>query len=141
VHDHYWLTSPPFNTSGATNLKLIFWRWLNSDYTPYMENKVEVYDGSIWVNLWTSGGFPAVADSSWKYVVHDVTQYANVQFRVRFGFKIGSSGVFTVSGWNVDDVVVVDWPGEDGPGICCDWDSDCDGLYVGAVCETGACTP
>jgi hypothetical protein len=26
--------------------------------------------------------------------------------KIRFGFDVGSSGVFTVSSWNVDDVVV-----------------------------------
>jgi hypothetical protein len=26
--------------------------------------------------------------------------------KVRFGFDIGSSGVYTVSSWNVDDVMV-----------------------------------
>ena len=42
LHGYYYLTSPVINTGGASNLRLIFWRWLNSDYTPYMQNVVEV---------------------------------------------------------------------------------------------------
>jgi hypothetical protein len=46
VHGYYYMTSPIINAAGATKLYLGFWRWLNTDYTPYMVNTVEVFDGT-----------------------------------------------------------------------------------------------
>ncbi len=107
LHSYYYLTSPPFDVSGATGtLWLGFYRMLNSDYTPYMQNQVQVYDGAQWVTLWESGSSPGVIDAAWIQQAYDVGAYKSNQMQVRFGFLIGSSGVFTVSQWNVDDVVV-----------------------------------
>lgn len=107
IHSSHYLTSPVVNTNGDTGgLSLTYWRWLNSDYTPYMQNTVDVWNGSNWVNLSATGGSPGVQDNSWTQVTHDITGYSNSALQVRFGFSIGSSGVFTVSSWNVDDVVI-----------------------------------
>lgn len=115
-HDYDYLTSPVINTANAANpVKLEFWRWLNSDYTPYMNNVVEVYNGSSWVSIWSSGGPPGVLDSSWTLQSFDVSAYKNANFRVRFGFNIGSYGVFTVSSWNIDDVKVTQTSQPSGP--------------------------
>jgi hypothetical protein len=140
IHGFYYATSPVINTSNTSNLYLYYWRWLNSDYANYMVNQVSVYNGSTWVSLWQSGSSPGIQDSNWTFHSHDVTQYANSNFQVRFGFSIGSSGVFTVSSWNVDDVTLVDKPGADGPGICCDQISDCQGIYGNnVICNGGMC--
>jgi hypothetical protein len=107
THPFRYLTSPAFDTSTATGSVIFgYYRWLNSDYNPYMTNVVDVYDGTTWHNLWTTGGPPPVQDASWTYVSYDVTAYKNAKMQVRFGFNIGSVGVFTVSSWNVDDVLV-----------------------------------
>jgi hypothetical protein len=106
VHGYYYFTSPIINASGATKLYLDFWRWLNSDYTPYMQNSVEVYNGSAWMPVWQSGSSPGVQDAAWAKQTYDISQYANASLRVRFGFQIGSTGVFTVSSWNIDDVAI-----------------------------------
>jgi hypothetical protein len=107
VHAYYYLTSPPFDTSMATGSVIFgYYRWLNSDYDPFMHNTVDVWDGTTWVNLWTSGGAPGVSDNAWTYVSFDVTAHKNAGMRVRFGYNIGTGGVFTVSSWNVDDVLV-----------------------------------
>jgi hypothetical protein len=107
IHPYYYLTSPPFDTSAATGPVVFgFYRWLNSDYDPYMHNVVEVWDGATWVNLWKTGPSPAVEDTQWTYMSFDVTAHKNAAMQVRFGYDIGSSGVFTVSSWNVDDVLV-----------------------------------
>jgi hypothetical protein len=107
VHGYYYLTSPAFDTSMATGSVIFgYYRWLNSDYTPFMTNTIDVWDGTTWVNLWMSGAFPPVADTAWTYVSFDVTAYKNAAMQVRFGYQIGSAGVYTVSSWNVDDVLV-----------------------------------
>jgi hypothetical protein len=58
------------------------------------------------VKIWESGSFPAVQDAAWTHVSYDITPHKNAAMRVRFGFDIQSGGVFTVSSWNIDDVVV-----------------------------------
>jgi hypothetical protein len=107
-HASYYLESPVFDTSVAPGpVYLELWRWLNSDYTRYMSNSIDVFDGTAWVNLWTSGGPPAIFDAQWTKVSHEITAYKNASMRVRFGFLIGNSlGVFTVGSWSVDDVVI-----------------------------------
>ncbi len=110
VHPYAWLTSPAVDTSQAATVHLEFWRWLNSDYTSYMQNAVEVFDGNAWVTLWQSGGSPGVQDSSWTKITFDLTAYKNANLQVRWGFMIGSAGVFTVSQWNVDDVLIASGP-------------------------------
>jgi len=140
LHGYYWLTSPAVDTQGAGELHLTFWRWLNSDYSPYMQNAVEVYNGNSWQNVWSSGGSPGIQDNFWSFQNINVAQYSNAQFRVRFGFMIGSGGVFNVSGWNVDDVAISDFATGLEPPLCCSWDSDCESMFPGVgECQNGQC--
>lgn len=107
LHGFYYLESPVFNTAGAAGQVILgFYRWLNSDYTPFMDNVIEVWNGSSWVVIWNSGPSPAIQDAAWTFISHDITAYKNAGMRVRFGFNITSGGVFTVSSWNIDDVLV-----------------------------------
>ena len=112
LHGFYYLESPTFNTANAAGQVVFsFWRWLNSDYDPYMHNVVEVYNGQSWTQLWISGGPPGVQDSppggsGWTYIQYNVTQWKNASMRVRFGFDIQSGGVYTIGSWNVDDVLI-----------------------------------
>src|SRR6185503_11140213 len=106
LHGFYYLTSPVINIQGVPSAFLNFGRWLNSDYTPYMQNTVEVFNGSSWVAVFTTAGPPGVNDIQWNCFSYDVTAYENANFQVRFGFMIGSTGVFTVSSWNVDNVSI-----------------------------------
>ena len=107
IHPFYYITSPPINSAGvAGNLQLDYYRWLNSDYTPYMQNQVQVYDGTTWITIWQSGASPGIQDASWTFQSFDITAFKNPSMKIRFGFDIGSGGVFTVSSWNIDDVVV-----------------------------------
>lgn len=107
LHAYYYLESPAFNTANAAgSVVFSFWRWLNSDYDPYMHNVVEVFNGQSWIQLWISGGPPGVNDNAWTYIQYDVTQWKNAAMRVRFGFDITSGGVYTIGSWNVDDVLV-----------------------------------
>ena len=68
-----------------------------------MQNTVDIYNGSSWVNLWSSGAPPAVQDSSWTLNTFNISTYKSASTQIRFGFNIGSAGVWTVSSWNVDD--------------------------------------
>jgi hypothetical protein len=105
LHGYYYLTSPVIDVSAAPAVHIEFWRWLNSDYTPYMNNVIEVFNGSTWVLVWQSGS-SGTQDNAWKKQSYDVSGYKSPQFRFRIGFNIASGGVFTMSQWNVDDVTV-----------------------------------
>jgi len=108
THDFYYLTSPVINTSTANKLFFEFARWLNTDYTPFMENKVEIFNGSSWVNLLPSNfnDSPGVQDNAWTPQQFDISAYKSASTQIRFGFNVGSAGVYTVSSWNVDDVKI-----------------------------------
>ena len=112
AHPYYYLESPAINTSAAAGPVILgFYRWLNSDYDPYMHNRVEVYSGSQWIVVWQTGAPLGITDSppvgmGWTYVSYDVTAYKNAGMKVRFGYDIGSADVFTIGSWNVDDVLV-----------------------------------
>jgi hypothetical protein len=90
---------------------LEYQRWLNSDYDPYMHNRVEVYNGLQWIVLWQTGSAPGIQDSppqglGWTFQQFDLTGYKNTAMRIRFGFDITQAGVFNVGSWNIDDVLV-----------------------------------
>jgi hypothetical protein len=105
LHPYYYLTSPPVNTAAATTVWLEYWRWLNSDYTPFMQNSVEVFNGTSWIPVWQSAS-SAIFDAAWVNQQFDISVHKNANMQVRFGFTIGSSGVYTVGQWNLDDVVI-----------------------------------
>ena len=82
------------------------WRWLNSDYTPYMQNRIQVWDGATWQTVWETGGSPGIEDAVWTNVTYDISAYANANMQIRIGYNVDSGGVFTCSGWNVDDILI-----------------------------------
>jgi hypothetical protein len=106
IHGFYYLTSPAFDVTGRTSLYLSFWRWYNSDYLPYAGCAVEVWDGAAWVTLFSSGSAPGVTDSSWAFLLFDLTPYLNSGLRIRFGHQVGAGGAYETSGWNLDDVML-----------------------------------
>jgi hypothetical protein len=133
-HPMRYLTSPEIPVpAGTDSLFLDYWRWLNSDYAPFENNVVEVFDGTSWKLIWESGPDVAYSDSEWTYQSHDVSQYAGPGFRVRFGFEIADDWVFAESGWNLDDVRVTTKLSD----VCCTSDLDCAGF--GQSCVLGAC--
>jgi hypothetical protein len=115
-HPYRWLTSPVIAVDpAATAVFLQFWRWLNSDYAPWMTNRVEVLDATTntWSLVWQSGNAPGVLDPAWTKQVYDITSKSKGgTIRVRFGFNVAAGGAFTVSQWNLDDVVVTTEPCE-----------------------------
>jgi hypothetical protein len=107
IHDYYFLTSPVIDLSAATTVWLKYFRQLSSDYTPYMHNKVEVFNGSTWVILWQTGGSPGNNDTTWTKQEFDVSAHKNADFRIRIGFNVNaSSGVYVTAQWSVDDITL-----------------------------------
>ncbi|MFN9644238.1 MAG: Ig-like domain-containing protein [Cyanobacteriota bacterium] len=110
LHGFYYLTSPSLDVSSANQLFLEFARWLNSDYNPYMQNTIDVFNGSTWVNVWITGGTPGIQDNVWNPQKFDLSAYKNSSLRVRFGFNVASSGAYVVSSWNLDDISIYSPP-------------------------------
>lgn len=106
VHPQYYIESPVFDTSAATGPVILgFYRWLLSDYTPYMKNVVEVYNGTTWNTVFQTGGTSTI-DKSWQFFSYDITAHKSATTKIRFGFEIGNAGVYTIGSWSIDDVVV-----------------------------------
>jgi len=109
THGYYYLTSPVFDAASASTLFLEYYRWLNSDYPSFMTNQVEVFDGSTWQQVWWGPQTSTpITDNAWMPYSLDISAYANANMQVRFGFEIGSTGVYTCSQWNVDQVIISD---------------------------------
>jgi hypothetical protein len=107
LHEYEYLTSPVINTDvGGEPVTLKFNRWLNSDYAPFMQNDIEVWDGNAWVKIFETQGPPAVTDFAWMPQEFDLTPYQNPNLQVRFGTRVMSGGAFTVSSWNIDDLSI-----------------------------------
>jgi Putative metal-binding motif len=111
THPMHYLISPVIDTSGTGSIVLDFWRWLNTDYFPWMSNSIEVFNGTSWVVIWQKPAISAdlnITDSAWTNIVHDLTAAKNANMRVRFGFLIGQvdAGSWDMSSWNIDDVVI-----------------------------------
>ena len=88
-----YLISPVVDASAYTGgaLRLEFDQAFSAYYTDGDSAKVDVYDGTEWVNIyesWTTDG-----NLSWNsngvHKAYDVTQYANANFQVRFHYIDG----------------------------------------------------
>jgi len=105
VHPYEYFTSPVINANVTGQVKMSFWRFLNSDYSPYMQSDIEVFNGTAWTTVYANGT-SSVTDSAWNLQTIDLTPFKNANLQVRFGITVGSAGVFTVSSWNIDDFQV-----------------------------------
>ncbi len=109
THPFYYLTSPVINTQAAPGaLFLTFYRWLNSDYPPFMTNVIDVSTdgGANWNTIWISAPNVPIGDSSWTFIAHDIAPYKSETMQFRFGFNIGQEGVYIIGSWNIDNVKV-----------------------------------
>lgn len=102
-----YLTSPLIDLTGVTTpTTLELYRWLNSDYAPFMVNYVDVFDGASWINVFTSGPQQGLADASWTKIQYAVPASAlnKAGVQLRFGYSVSSSFAFSASSWNIDDI-------------------------------------
>jgi hypothetical protein len=122
----YYLSTQAIDCSEYRDVHLRFYRWLNSDYQPYVYATVEVSsNGSTWAPAWDNDGPPAVTDDSWQFVGYDISSIADNQptVYIRWGHRVASASAYAYSGWNIDDVEVVGTVWYSPPG---DFDADQD---------------
>ncbi|MGD0651989.1 MAG: M4 family metallopeptidase [Verrucomicrobiia bacterium] len=103
----YYLTAGPLNFGGYTGTKLQFQRWLNTDYPPFVYATIEVSsNGTSWTQIFSNVSGVEIADSAWGKYMYDISAVADnrTNVYVRWGHRVGSSGAWAYSGWNIDDI-------------------------------------
>lgn len=107
IHGNYSLTSPPIYLRPGASATLQFNRFLQSDYLPFMQNSIAVFDGVNWVTIFSPPQPFCFIDLVWQTVSYDVSAYANPAFRVRFSFQVGTAGALPSPSWTIDNVKVL----------------------------------
>jgi len=103
----YYLTIGPLDCSQYSNVKLKFYRWLNTDIPDYVSSRIEVSNnGADWVNIWEHTGSSDIADDTWQFKEYDISSAADGKstIYIRWGYEILDEHAFSYSGWNIDDV-------------------------------------
>ena len=100
-----YATTPTITVNGAQSLFLQYYRWLGVRAQATANVQISV-NGGAWQTVWQNSG--TITDTSWAFVQHDVTPWAQgaSTIRLRWGMGSGPQGV-TSFGWNLDDVRVV----------------------------------
>ncbi len=101
----WYLTAGPIDCAGWSNTQLRFWRWLNTDYQPYVYATLQVSsDGSSWTTIFSNGSSATTA-TAWTQYTYDISSVADGSptVYVRWGYQI-ASGAWAYSGWNIDDI-------------------------------------
>ncbi|MBU2625794.1 MAG: hypothetical protein KKG33_09565 [candidate division Zixibacteria bacterium] len=98
-----WVYSPIIDCSDYASIEMRYWHLLGIESSSYDHAYFEVYDGTMWQQLFSSGA--ANQETSWNEEFIDMSQYAdaNPAFQIRFGLG-PTDGSVTYSGWNIDDI-------------------------------------
>ena len=111
AHPDSCLTSPIVDTTPLPLVWLSYWRKLHlCNYNATAASTVQVYDGDEWVEISMIDEACVNSGITWIYREHDVTQYSNPNFQVRFCFRHLADTVGSGGGWNVDDVLIGSTP-------------------------------
>ncbi|MCH2141961.1 MAG: C25 family cysteine peptidase [Phycisphaerales bacterium] len=124
----YHLTTGAIDCSNYAQTSLMFDRWLNCDYQPYVENYIEVSnDLANWTRVWENSSSAETADSSWSTVEYDISSIADGQpaVYVRWGHAV-TDFAWAYSGWNLDEIKIK--AVDSGSNPPCDGDLNGDGV-------------
>jgi hypothetical protein len=98
-----WLVSPMVDCQSASNVKLIFNRWLNVERA--VRDQAEIYvrwQGASWTRVWQNNATTATTDNAWSSFELPINIAAGKRdVQVRFVLTSNSSNDYT--GWNIDD--------------------------------------
>jgi len=109
-----YATTPAFDCSGSLVVTLNFRRWLGVENGDWDRASIEVSaDDGPWLPVWSNGG-ATIMDTSWRLVALDISAEAAFAQSVRIRWGMGPTDEsVTFSGWNIDDVFVIDGITED----------------------------
>lgn len=102
----YHITSPVFDCSDMTSVKLKFWRYLGVEQSIYDHAYIRVSpNGSSWFTVWSNS--ETITDNEWVVCEYDISNYAGQQSTVQIRFTMGTTdGGWVYCGWNIDDLEV-----------------------------------
>jgi MYXO-CTERM domain-containing protein len=107
------MTSPRVDTTGYTNVRLQYWRWLHVEDGSYDVASVRANGAQVWSNLAT-GASTHHTDREWRFHDVDLSQQA-ASGAVQVSFRVQSDQGLEFGGWTVDDVCIVAYEGTAQP--------------------------
>ena len=104
----YSVVAGPFEPKGYKDVKLSFWRWLNTDWAEYVESSFEVSpDGNTWDRIWQNPERDEITDSEWTYVEYyypgSWPDNEPIVY-LRWSYQIVKERANAYTGWNIDDI-------------------------------------
>lgn len=103
-----YMTTTPFDCSGASQAYLSFWRWLGIESSSWDKASIQISNngGAGWSTVWEHTG-GTLQESQWSYQEYDITDWAAGHSDVRIRWSMGPTD-YSVAycGWNIDDVLV-----------------------------------
>jgi len=66
--------------------------------------------GSSWQVVWENPVMIPINDASWTFQSIDISTWKGATTKVRWGFAIGSQGVYDEGSWNLDSIKVQNAP-------------------------------
>ena len=109
VRGPYSVVSESFDLRGYKDVKLRFWRWLNTDEPRYVSATVDVSidEKKTWCTLWESE--TEITDSRWILIERPLGPEADGQPAVylRWSYQVLRERAYPYSGWNLDDIQLI----------------------------------
>ncbi len=100
---HNRLSSPAFNLTGYSNVRLRFQRWLGVEEGIFDQAELFVNSQRIFVNP-ANGN---LIDTAWTPMDYDISALADNNPSVQLRFEMTSDGGVEFGGWNIDDLELV----------------------------------
>ncbi|MCD4654661.1 C1 family peptidase [bacterium] len=98
-----WLDSPVYNCAGHTRIILRFKRWLSVEKGIFDKAFIKINDQTIWENQ----NARDLIDTGWKDIILDVTEYLDIEEKLRVSFGLVSDEGLEFGGWNIDDFQIL----------------------------------
>ncbi|MBE7490624.1 MAG: choice-of-anchor D domain-containing protein [Planctomycetes bacterium] len=111
----HWAVSPLVNCSGATSVRLSFWRFMGIalDCPANGGGTIQVSNNGVnWTTVWQTVNGTTYKDNAWTSVYYDLTAQAAGYPTVQVRFGIGPTGATLHTGWCIDDLKI-EQPGPD----------------------------
>jgi cysteine-rich repeat protein len=140
--------SPEIDLGGNTNVRLQYWRWLNSEDGEYDSASISANDQVVWTNFASTGMSNTEVnhtDKEWRFQDVDLSAQA-ASGKIKLSFALNSDPGLQLGGWNIDDVcLVIAGPsptcgnGTVDTGESCDDGNHDDGDGCSSTCAVEAC--
>lgn len=99
----------PIDCSMLYSVRLRYMRWLGVQEHGFDQAGLQVRTGrDDWQTVWQNPAWPAVTDSSWTFMEHDLSEIVDATDSVWIRWVMGpTNDGWRYCGWNLDDVQIV----------------------------------